>query len=101
MLVGDRAAHAGGRSPFSLTDLHHRLPQIGHSHRRVVLLIYLWVGIVALGAASTIFVDPRYIAPSCGATVIGVVNSDPAASPRGRDFEKATASDFPLTGRSR
>jgi UDP-GlcNAc:undecaprenyl-phosphate GlcNAc-1-phosphate transferase len=26
----------------------------------VVLLIYLWVGIVALGAASTIFFDPRY-----------------------------------------
>jgi UDP-GlcNAc:undecaprenyl-phosphate GlcNAc-1-phosphate transferase len=26
----------------------------------VVLLIYLWVGIVAFGAASTIFVDPRY-----------------------------------------
>ena len=40
--------------------LHHRLLQIGHSHRRVVLLIYLWVGIVALGAASTIFFDPRY-----------------------------------------
>jgi UDP-GlcNAc:undecaprenyl-phosphate GlcNAc-1-phosphate transferase len=40
--------------------LHHRLLQIGHSHRRVVLVIYLWVGIVALGAASTIFFDPRY-----------------------------------------
>ena len=40
--------------------LHHRLLQIGHSHRRVVLLIYLWVGIVAFGAASTIFFDPRY-----------------------------------------
>ncbi len=52
-----------GRSPFSpdKMHLHHRLLQIGHSHRRVVLLIYLWVGIVAFGAASTIFVDPRYI----------------------------------------
>jgi UDP-GlcNAc:undecaprenyl-phosphate GlcNAc-1-phosphate transferase len=40
--------------------LHHRLLQIGHSHRRVVLLIYLWVGIVAFGAASTIFFNPRY-----------------------------------------
>ena len=40
-----------GRSPFSpdKMHLHHRLLQIGHSHRRVVLLIYLWVGIVALG----------------------------------------------------
>ena len=52
-----------GLSPFSpdKMHLHHRLLQIGHSHRRVVLLIYLWVGIIALGAASTIFVDPRYI----------------------------------------
>ncbi|MGV0636085.1 MraY family glycosyltransferase [Mycolicibacillus trivialis] len=51
-----------GVSPFhpDKMHLHHRLLEIGHSHRRVVLLIYLWVGIVALGAASTIFVDPRY-----------------------------------------
>lgn len=51
-----------GQSPFSpdKMHLHHRLLQIGHSHRRVVLLIYLWVGIVALGAASTVFLDPRY-----------------------------------------
>ena len=51
-----------GRSPFSpdKMHIHHRLLQIGHSHRRVVLLIYLWVGIVALGAASTIFFDPKH-----------------------------------------
>jgi len=51
-----------GRSPFSpdKMHLHHRLLRIGHSHRRAVLLIYLWVGLVALGAASTIFFDPRY-----------------------------------------
>ena len=51
-----------GRSAFSpdKMHLHHRLLQIGHSHRRVVLIIYLWVGIVAFGAASTIFFDPRY-----------------------------------------
>ena len=50
-----------GRSAFSpdKMHLHHRLLQIGHSHRRVVLLIYLWVGIVAFGAASTIFMNPR------------------------------------------
>jgi UDP-GlcNAc:undecaprenyl-phosphate/decaprenyl-phosphate GlcNAc-1-phosphate transferase len=46
---------------FSTPDkmhLHHRLLQIGHSHRRVVLLVYMWVGIIAMGAASTIFFDP-------------------------------------------
>ena len=54
--------------------LHHRLLQIGHSHRRVVLLIYLWVGIVALGAASTIFFDPRYTgAVMLAAIVVAIV----------------------------
>ena len=53
-----------GRSAFSpdKMHLHHRLLQIGHSHRRVVLLIYVWVGIVAFGAASTIFFNPRVTA---------------------------------------
>jgi len=51
-----------GRSPFSpdKMHLHHRLLEIGHSHRRVVMVIYLWVCIVAMGAASTIFIGPRY-----------------------------------------
>jgi UDP-GlcNAc:undecaprenyl-phosphate GlcNAc-1-phosphate transferase len=53
--------------------LHHRLLQIGHSHRRVVLLIYLWVGIVALGAASTIFFDPRYTGAVMLAAILGAI----------------------------
>ena len=80
-----------GRSPFSpdKMHLHHRLLQIGHSHRRVVLLIYLWVGIVAFGAASTIFVDPRYIgAVMLAATVIaGVVTLIPLLRRGNADFE--------------
>jgi UDP-GlcNAc:undecaprenyl-phosphate GlcNAc-1-phosphate transferase len=61
-----------GRSPFSpdKMHLHHRLLQIGHSHRRVVLLIYLWVGIIAFGAASTIFVDPRYTGSMMAAAIL-------------------------------
>ncbi|MGV0745615.1 glycosyltransferase family 4 protein [Mycolicibacterium sp. XJ870] len=61
-----------GRSPFSpdKMHLHHRLLQIGHSHRRVVLLIYLWVGIVAFGAASTIFFDPGYTGAVMAAAIL-------------------------------
>ena len=29
--------------------LHHRLLEIGHSHRRAVLVMYLWAGLVAFG----------------------------------------------------
>ncbi|MCW2652660.1 MAG: UDP-GlcNAc:undecaprenyl-phosphate/decaprenyl-phosphate GlcNAc-phosphate transferase [Mycobacterium sp.] len=65
-----------GRSAFSpdKMHLHHRLLEIGHSHRRVVLLIYMWVAIVAFGTASTIFIDPRYAgAVMLGAIVVAVV----------------------------
>ncbi len=61
-----------GRSPLSpdKMHLHHRLLQIGHSHRRAVLLIYLWVGIIALGAAATIFFDPRYTGAVVAAAIL-------------------------------
>ena len=42
--------------------------------RSIVLLIYLWVGVVALGAANTIFFDPRYSgAVMLAAIVVAVV----------------------------
>ncbi|MFC7449509.1 glycosyltransferase family 4 protein [Rhodococcus daqingensis] len=52
-----------GRSPFSpdKMHLHHRLLQIGHSHRRVVLLIYLWVGVLAFGAVGSALIDRRIV----------------------------------------
>lgn len=49
---------------FSTPDkmhLHHRLLQIGHSHRRVVLLIYLWVGVLAFAAVGTSLIDRRVV----------------------------------------
>ncbi|QLY32135.1 MraY family glycosyltransferase [Nocardia huaxiensis] len=45
---------------FSTPDkmhLHHRLLQIGHSVRRVVLLIYLWVSVLAFGAVGSSLMD--------------------------------------------
>ncbi|MDT5009734.1 MAG: UDP-GlcNAc:undecaprenyl-phosphate/decaprenyl-phosphate GlcNAc-phosphate transferase [Mycobacterium sp.] len=78
-----------GQSPFSpdKMHLHHRLLQIGHSHRRVVLLIYLWVGIVAFGTASTIFFDPRYAgAVMLGAIVVAIVVTVIPLLKRGRQL---------------
>jgi UDP-GlcNAc:undecaprenyl-phosphate GlcNAc-1-phosphate transferase len=48
-----------GMSPFSpdKMHLHHRLLEIGHSHRRAVLLIYLWAGVLAFGAVALALVD--------------------------------------------
>jgi UDP-GlcNAc:undecaprenyl-phosphate GlcNAc-1-phosphate transferase len=40
-----------GRSPFApdKQHLHHRLLEIGHSHRRAVLIMWLWAALVAFG----------------------------------------------------
>ncbi|MFS0011058.1 MraY family glycosyltransferase [Corynebacterium striatum] len=49
-----------GRSPFSAdkAHLHHRLLSLGHTHRRTVLVLYLWVSAVAFGAVSFSIVPP-------------------------------------------
>ncbi|WP_068796214.1 glycosyltransferase family 4 protein [Pseudonocardia sp. HH130630-07] len=49
-----------GTSPFSpdKMHLHHRLLQVGHSQRRAVLLVYLWVAVIAFGAVALALV-PR------------------------------------------
>ena len=42
----------GLRSPFSpdKLHLHHRLLEIGHSHRRAVLIMWMWAALASFGA---------------------------------------------------
>ena len=42
-----------GQSPFApdKRHLHHRLLELGHSHRRAVLLLYFWSALVGFGGA--------------------------------------------------
>jgi UDP-GlcNAc:undecaprenyl-phosphate/decaprenyl-phosphate GlcNAc-1-phosphate transferase len=46
-----RRSWIGLRSPFSADKLHlhHRLLEIGHSHRRAVLIMWLWAGLASMG----------------------------------------------------
>jgi len=43
-----------GRSPFApdKQHLHHRLLEIGHSHRRAVVIMWFWAGLLAFGAVT-------------------------------------------------
>ena len=52
-----------GLSPFTpdKMHLHHRLLEIGHSHRRAVLLIYLWAGVLAFGAVALALIDDPFV----------------------------------------
>src|SRR5690606_19968781 len=42
-----------GKSPFApdRMHLHHRMLQLGHSHRRAVLVLYMWTALIAFPAA--------------------------------------------------
>ena len=51
-----------GRSPFApdKQHLHHRLLEIGHSHRRAVLIMWLWAALIAFGTVlASLYAGPR------------------------------------------
>ncbi|MBB3036164.1 UDP-GlcNAc:undecaprenyl-phosphate GlcNAc-1-phosphate transferase [Hoyosella altamirensis] len=79
-----------GRSPFSpdKMHLHHRLLEIGHSHRRVVLVIYGWVALLAFGAVGGALIDRRIVLPVfiAGAVLALVITMVPRFSRSGRRF---------------
>jgi UDP-GlcNAc:undecaprenyl-phosphate/decaprenyl-phosphate GlcNAc-1-phosphate transferase len=66
-----------GRSPFApdKLHLHHRLLELGHSHRRAVLIMYFWVGLLASSVVGLSFVhSPALVFGVTGAVaVFGVV----------------------------
>jgi UDP-GlcNAc:undecaprenyl-phosphate GlcNAc-1-phosphate transferase len=65
-----------GRSPFApdKQHLHHRLLEIGHSHRRAVLLMYLWASLVAMGAVLvSLFTGWQSVAALALMVVVAVV----------------------------
>lgn len=53
---------ARGQRPWEADagHLHHRLLRMGHTHRRTVLVLYMWVSAVAFGAVSFSIVPTRY-----------------------------------------
>jgi len=51
-----------GRSPFAADKqhLHHRMLEIGHSHRRAVLILWAWAGLVGGSITlSSLYAGPR------------------------------------------
>lgn len=41
--------------------LHHRLLDIGHSHRQAVLLMYLWTSLIAVSGLAIGFINGRLV----------------------------------------
>lgn len=68
-----------GQSPFApdKEHLHHRMLEIGHTHRRAVLLLYFWSALLAFGGvALSIMRGPWLVVAIFGAlAVVGVLLS--------------------------
>jgi UDP-GlcNAc:undecaprenyl-phosphate/decaprenyl-phosphate GlcNAc-1-phosphate transferase len=65
-----------GKSPFhpDRHHLHHRLLQLGHSHRRAVVIMYLWTALFALGAAAlAVWATETVIAVVAVGAVVAVI----------------------------
>lgn len=62
---------AAGRAVFSpdKRHLHHRLLEIGHSHRRAVLIMYYWSGLLAFAAVGGALLDVPVLLGVLGAGV--------------------------------
>lgn len=60
-----------GQSPFhpDRMHLHHRLLALGHSHRRAVLIMYLWTTVFAFSAVALAFLSTTEVLVATGAAV--------------------------------
>ena len=82
------------RSPFApdKQHLHHRLLELGHSHRRAVLLLYFWAAVVAFSGVGLSFKDGHwYVVWALIALVlVGLIASVvPGLRSRGRQRPRA------------
>lgn len=80
-----------GKSPFhpDRLHMHHRLLGLGHSHRRSVLIMYLWTAVFAFGAAAlALFSTTTVVIAVAAGCVVAVV-----LTAVGRSREPAGAAD--------
>ncbi len=61
-----------GQSPFKpdRMHLHHRLLAWGHSHRRAVLVMYLWTAVISFSAAALVVFDGYAVLIGTGACAL-------------------------------
>ncbi len=72
MLLAVTRRLRAGQSPFQADrmHLHHRLLDLGHSHRGAVIVLYLWTTVLSFGAAALALFPTRHVL--AGMAVAGV-----------------------------
>jgi len=89
LAIGRRMRRGIGISHADKEHIHHRLLDIGHSHRQAVILMYVWSALVSGCALAVAFVDGRLlvaaivVVAALVATVLPRLIRD--RSPRGSD----------------
>lgn len=75
MLLAVFRRTGAGRSPFApdKDHLHHRLLQIGHSHLRAVVIMWVWTGLIAFGVVLTALFGGWQIYAAAGAALVVTV----------------------------
>lgn len=83
---------AQGHSPFhpDRLHLHHRMLALGHSHRRAVLILYVWTAVFAFGTAALVVWPWRWVLLGTAVAAVGalVVTLGPLRT-RGRFLDDA------------
>jgi UDP-GlcNAc:undecaprenyl-phosphate/decaprenyl-phosphate GlcNAc-1-phosphate transferase len=68
-----------GQSPFApdKEHLHHRMLEIGHTHRRAVLLLYFWSALLAFGGVALSLMRGPWpvISVLCALAAVGLLMS--------------------------
>jgi UDP-GlcNAc:undecaprenyl-phosphate GlcNAc-1-phosphate transferase len=91
-----------GRSPFhpDRLHLHHRLLQLGHSHRRAVIIMYVWTAVFALGTAGLVVLSTTTVLWILGgATVVAALLTLGPLRGRARPAAAAAAPTDPPSDR--
>ncbi|HEV7203583.1 MAG TPA: MraY family glycosyltransferase [Jatrophihabitans sp.] len=94
-----------GSSPFApdKQHLHHRLLEIGHSHRRAVLLLYFWSALLAFAGVAVSFSTGPWVVVSMliALVVVGlVVSLVPGLRSRLRKGRVVTAAEDDIRARN-
>ncbi len=85
---------AKGKSPFApdRMHLHHRMLALGHSHRRAVVILYVWTAVFAFGAAALLIWEVRDVLIGTGvAALVALVLTLGPLRTRGRILDDDVA----------
>jgi UDP-GlcNAc:undecaprenyl-phosphate GlcNAc-1-phosphate transferase len=107
LAIARRARHNIGLGQADKAHIHHRLMDIGHTHRQAVLLMYLWSALISGSALAVGLIDGRLAAGAvlAGAAVLFAVTALPRLTERRRNGSESPASNGahrqPRTDRNR